>query len=139
MEKQIKKVIALLFLVKRESEKILCQVLAVIEQLFRSNIKEFPELKIHLKEIVSKEIELTSEKGSEFEVVWLIFFSRFVGLGITNFNDLVDNSLVKENEFYKSILTSKQTIFSESGIKLFRKPSACKDESLAQHLAVFKR
>jgi hypothetical protein len=35
--------------------------------------------------------------------------------------------------------TSQQKIFKDSGITLFRKPSDCKDLSLAKRLAVFDR
>jgi len=138
-EKQIKKVISLLFLVKRESEKVLANILSVIDQLYVDNIKTFPQLKKYLRETIEGEIARASTKGSIFEIVWLIFFSRYISLGITDFNKLVNNNSIKGNEFYKSILTSQQKIFTDTEIKLFRKPSDCKGKRLVQHLAIFDR
>jgi hypothetical protein len=71
--------------------------------------------------------------------VWLVFFARYIGLGITEFNSLINNDVVKENELYKSILTSQQKIFPDSQIQLFKKPRDCKGVSLAKYLAVFDR
>lgn len=138
-EKQIKKMISLLFLMKRESEKVLCHVLSVSEQLYVAYHKEYPKLKEYLKSTIQSEIISASLKGSVFETVWLVFFSRYIGLGITNFDSLVDNIFIKNSEFYKTILTSQQEIFNESKVKLFTKPSECKGSSLANHLAVFNR
>ena len=137
-EIEIKKIISLFLLVKRESEKITCHILSVFEYLYLVNKKEFPELKAYLKNLISSEIKIASEKGSVFEVVWYIFFSRYIGLGITDFSSLVTNSLVTNNDFYKSILESKQRIYENSGITLFKKPKDCKSESLVKYLDVFK-
>jgi hypothetical protein len=138
-EKQVKEMISLLFLTKRESEKVLCHVLSITEQLYL----EDRGLKEYLKGIVEGEIKRASTKGSTFEVVWLIFFSRYVGLGIKNFDQLIGSNSIKENEFCKSILNSRQEIFKDSiqsdDIVLFRKPSDCKDKRLVQHLAIFDR
>lgn len=101
--------------------------------------KECPELKEYLKSTIRSEIISASLKESVFETVWLVFFSRYIGLGITNFDSLVDSIFIKNSEFYKTILTSQQTIFKESKVKLFTKPSECKGSSLANHLAVFNR
>jgi len=138
-EKQIKKVISLLFLVKRESEKVLGNILSVIDQLYVGNIKSFPRLKEYLRKTIEEEIARASARGSIFEIVWLIFFSRYISLGIKKFDELVKNNSIKENEFYTSILNSRQEIFTDTKIKLFRKPSDCKGKRLVQHLAIFDR
>ena len=80
--RQVKQVISLLFLVKRESEKLLCHVLSVTEQLYIEYKDYHQDFKRYLKDSVENEILLTFEKGSTFEVVWLIFFSRYMSLGI---------------------------------------------------------
>ena len=36
-------------------------------------------------------------------------------------------------------ITSRQKIFSDSGIKLFKKPKNCHNKKLAEQLAVFNR
>ena len=138
-ERQIEHMISLLFLVKRESEKVLCHILSITEQLFINYLVSYPELKGYLKSIIENEIIRASTKESVFEIIWLVFFSRYIGLGITNFNALVNNVAVTKNEFYKSIITGQQKIFNDSGIELFRKPSKCKDATLAKHLAIFDR
>ncbi len=136
---QIKKVISLLFLVTRESEKLLCQVLSVSQQLYIDYHAEQTDLKEYLKLIITNHITLASKKGSVFEIVWLIFFSRYIKLGITNFDNLVENDKVKSNQFYKSILTSQQKIFNDTEVKLFKKPRDCQEVSLAQYLDIFNR
>jgi retron-type reverse transcriptase len=135
-KKQILKTLSILMLLKRESEKILCHVLAVIELIYKRYKREF-DLKKPLKEIVVSEIEKASRKNSVFELVWLVFYSRYIGLGITNFSELISEGNLK-NLFLKSIVSSQQKIFSDSGIDLFRKPSNCKDMTLAKRLAVFE-
>ncbi|GAA0371073.1 hypothetical protein GCM10009092_39250 [Bowmanella denitrificans] len=96
-------------------------------------------LKPFIKQIVEKELVAASNKNSAFDVVWYIFFSRYIGLGITNFKDLVTNKKVTSNTFVQCIITSQDKLFSDSGVKLYRKPSECKGVSLAHRLDVFKR
>lgn len=129
--------IELLFFAKRESQKILCHVLAVCEQLYLAHRVEFSELRGYLADRVKYELKLASSKGSTFEVVWYIFFARFVGLGITDFGSLVGNDSIKNNVFYKSIVASRQIVFSDSQIALFIKPKDCSGGSIAQQIAVF--
>ena len=136
---EIKKVISLLFLVKRESEKLLCHVLSVSQQLYITYRQEYPDLKKYLKSTIENEIKNASERGSVFEIVWLIFFSRYAGLGIQNFNSLVNNQDINENKFYKSILTSQQKVFNDSRIKMFCKPKDCSKITLAKYLDIFDR
>jgi len=135
--KQILKTMSILMLLKRESEKILCHVLAVIELIYLKYRREF-NLKKPLKELVVSEIEKADRKNSVFELVWLVFYSRYIGLGITNFSDLISGKNLN-NLFLKSMVTSQQKIFNDSGIVLFRKPSHCKDMTLARRLAIFER
>ncbi|MGB8765290.1 MAG: hypothetical protein WCD07_10960, partial [Burkholderiales bacterium] len=73
-----------------------------------------------------------------YEVVWLVFFSRYMALGVT-FSDLIPREEIKNNLFYKSIASSTQKIFTDSNINLFKKPADCKGTSLAQHLAIFDK
>ena len=136
-KKQILKTMSILMLLKRESEKILCHVLAVIELIYLKNRKYF-DLKTPLKQLIISEITKASNKNSVFELVWLVFFSRYIGLGITNFSELISAANL-DNHFLKSIMTSQQKIFNDSGVKLFRKPRDCKDMTLAKRLAVFER
>lgn len=134
---EIKKMIELLFFAKRESQKILCHVLAVCEQLYLAHRMQFSELKEYLADRVKYELKLASSNGSTFEVVWYIFFARKVRLGIPSFAPLVDNDSVKNNVFYRSIVASQQKVFRDSQIVLFIKPKDCSGESIAQQIAVF--
>lgn len=135
-KKEILKTFSLLFLLKRESEKILCYVMAIIEDVYlRDNGK--CDLKKYLREIIELEMKKASAENSIFEIVWYIFFSRYLKLGVT-LSPLID-SVLKENLLLKSMLTSQQKIFLDSGIKLFKKPKDCHDKKLAKQLAVFNR
>lgn len=136
-KKQILKTFSLLMLLKRESEKVLCHALAVIESIYLKYRKDF-DLKTPLQAIIKSEIKKASDKKSIFELVWLVFYTRYLSLGITNLSELISSDNL-ENEFLKSMTTSQQKIFNDSGINLFRKPSECKDLSLAKRLAVFDR
>ncbi|KAA3657633.1 MAG: hypothetical protein DWQ10_12900 [Calditrichaeota bacterium] len=132
------KTISLLFLLKNESAKLICYILAVIEQLYINNLKNFKhELKNYIRNTIESDIMNASNRESTFEVVWLIFFSRYLSLGITNFREFVKNNAVKENKFYKSVITSQQQFYRNSGIKLFRKPKDCRETSLMEQLSVF--
>ena len=135
--KQILKTMSILMLLKRESEKILCHVLAVIELVYLKYRKNF-DLKAPLKDLIVSEIKKASNKNSVFELVWLVFFSRYIGLGITNYSELISENNMN-NLFLKSMVTSQQKIFNDSGIQLFIKPRDCKDMTLAKRLAVFER
>jgi len=134
--KQILKTLSLLMLLKRESEKVLCHVLAVCESIFDKYFSK--TLKKQLRELIELEIVKASEKKSPFELVWLVFFSRYMGLGITNFSDLIDKE-VMDNEFLNSIVSSRQMFFNDSKVNLFVKPKDCKEIKLAKRLAVFDR
>jgi hypothetical protein len=60
--------------------------LAVIELIYLKNRKYF-DLKTPLKQLIISELTKASNKNSVFELVWLVFFSRYIGLGITNFSE----------------------------------------------------
>ncbi|HQU32039.1 MAG: hypothetical protein HRU72_12295 [Planctomycetia bacterium] len=134
--KQILKAMSLLMLLKRESEKVLCLVLAVCEAIYDKYRSQL--LQKQIKGLVESEIKKASEKKSVFELVWLVFFSRYIGLGITNFTDLIVEDNLK-NPFLKSIVSSQQKFYSDSKIDLFIKPKDCSEVKLAKRLAVFDR
>lgn len=137
--RELKKFISLLFLAKRESEKILSHVLALIEIIYLNYLEHNRELKPYLKDILTKEISDAASKGSAFEIAWYIFFSRYLSLGITNFGELLGNAPVKQNEFVQSMLTSQNKLFKEANIALFRKPADCKGVLLVDRLDVFQK
>lgn len=137
--KEIRKTISLLFLLKRESTKILCHVLSVVEAVYLAEKNEDPHLKEFLKSTIEDELKQASNRSSVFEAVWLIYFSRYLSLRIESFNDLVKEESMRDNLFYKSVITSQQKIFNDSGVSLFQKPRDCRGESLAQKLAIFQR
>lgn len=135
-KKQILKTMSLLMLLKRESEKTLCHVLAICEELYSNYWSKI--LKEQLKELIESEIIKAAEKKSTFELVWLVFFSKYLGLGITNWTTLIDKELLS-NRFLKSIVMSEQKFFNDTKINLFSKPKDCKTMTLAKRLAVFDR
>ncbi len=135
---QLLKTVSLLFLLQRESEKVLCYVLSVIEAIYIMHGQQH-SLKPYLKEVIEREINRASEKESVFELAWLVFFSRYIKLGITDFSGLIKSEKNKANLFLKSTLSSQQKIFNDSHITLFRKPKDKTEISLAKELAVFSR
>ncbi len=135
-KKQILKMISLLFLLKRESEKTLCHIMAVLEALFNLYNREY-NIKQHLVEIIEGEVKIALEKKSIFEIIWYIFFSRYLRLGL-KFQFNIDQSL-KNNLLLKSIKESSQHIYRDSKIVLFKTPKDCRGEKLAKQLAVFDR
>jgi hypothetical protein len=135
-KKQIQKTMSLLMLLKRESEKTLSHVLAICEEIFRKHVTI--SIRESLTELVKSEIQKASIKKSAFELVWLVFFSRYMRLGITKFSMLIDKELLK-SKFLKSIIESEQKFFNDSKINLFRKPKDCRTTTLAKRLAVFDR
>jgi hypothetical protein len=140
-EKEVRKTISLLLLLKRESTKILCHVLSIIEYLYLQNKKKDQELKDFLREAIKDELDRASKMSSVFEVVWLVFFCRYIHLGFKSeeLNEIVQNENIKKNEFYKSIVNSKQEFFKDSKFSLFTKPRDCNDQTLAERFAIFKR
>lgn len=136
---QLKKFISLLFLIKRESEKTLSHILSLLEIVYLKNKPYRGTLRPFIRQIVEKELVAASLKNSAFDIVWYIYFSRYIGLGITNFNALIPNEKVRKNIFVQCSITSQGKIYNDSGIRLYRKPSECKGVSLAFELDVFKR
>lgn len=136
---QLTKFISLLFLVKRESEKTLSHILSLIEIIYLENLNHKEKLKVFIKHIVECELMAASEKNSVFDVVWYIFFSRYIGLGITNFGHLQKNKKISNNKFVKCLLLSKNQLYTDSDVHLFVKPSECKEITLAYRLDIFKR
>jgi hypothetical protein len=135
----IKKFISLLFLAKRDSEKLLSHVLSLIELVYLKYKEHRDSLKPYLKEIVIAEIHMATDKKSAFEVAWLIFFSRYLGLGITNFKELITCDEILDNPFVKSVYLSQNQLYKETKLSLFKTPKECKDMKLADRLDVFKR
>ncbi len=143
-EQEIYKTFSLLFLVKKESTKILCHILSIIEELYKTYRKDYPELKDYLKSIIISEISKAFQKESTFEIVWLIFFSKYLGLGIQEekqFKELVKEGKVTTNLFYKSIINSDQKIFKDTNIVLFKTPKKCRNRknTLSQYLDIFSK
>jgi len=135
-KKQLLKLLSLLMLLKRESEKTICHVLALCEIIYNEYWSK--SLKKEMISVIETEIEKANKKQSVFEIVWLIFFSRYLKLGIRNFNEKIDKQ-ISDNQFVKSIISSSQKIFQDSGIILFRKPKECISTSLSKELSVFNR
>lgn len=136
-KKEIFKTCSLLILTKRESEKVLCWSLAIIEDIYAKYGRD-DDLKSYLKELIEKEMEKASDRKSAFELTWLLFFSRYVGLGITNINNIICED-TRENSFLKSVVNSRQKLFNDSGVNLFRKPKDCRNVKLAERLDIFNK
>ena len=62
-KEQIKKFISLLFLLKRESEKIISYILSLIEIIYFEYAINDNSLKLYIKSIVSNELRKASEKN----------------------------------------------------------------------------
>lgn len=134
--KQILKTMSLLILLKRESEKVLCHVLAVYESVYdKYRTKTLCD---QIRRFIESEIIKASQKKSVFELVWLVFFSRYIGLGITDFTGLIAKENLK-NPFLKSIVLSQQKFYLDAKVGLFIKPKDCRGVKLVKRLAVFNK
>lgn len=136
---QIKKMISILFLVKRESEKLVGHVLSVVQAVYVSNLCFKYTLKSYLSTIIENELKKSAERGSVFEIVWYVFFSRYMGLGITNFESLIGHETFSNNEFIETMIASRNHLYKDTGVDLFLKPSFCKSKKLAWYLDVFSK
>lgn len=137
--KQTRKFFALLFLLKRESEKILSHILSLVELVYLKYHKKDPDLKEYLQSIIISEISSAALRNSAFEIVWLVFFWRYIGLGKIDFEKIINNKEVSDNLFVRSMIDSKNQLFQDSKIDLFKTPSSCKGTSLAKQLSVFNK
>ncbi|HUD44839.1 MAG TPA: RNA-directed DNA polymerase [Patescibacteria group bacterium] len=139
--KEIAKTFSLLILLKRESPKALCHVLSIIEMIFVENFRVHRNLKEDIKLLVLEEIKKANNQESEYEVIWYIFFSKYMSLGL-NYKE-VEKSLNKKvslNPLVMSILKGKQDFFKDAlSLKLFINPKESVTESLAKTLSVFDK
>jgi hypothetical protein len=141
--KEVKKAISLLILLQKESTKLLSNSLSLIELIYNDNKGKVNGLKEFLKDTIFKMMQVAAAKSSTFELVWLIFFSRYMGLGISEdeIDHLSCSEEVRNNDFYKSALASKQMFFKNtmSRAELFKTPKSCRGSTLAKRLDIFKR
>lgn len=135
--KQIKKFVSLILLLKRESEKLISHVLALIQLIYVQHIEYKDDLRSYIAAIIKNEMIMACAKESAFELVWLIFFWRFVGLGHFDFSELIKNNKLSTNAFILSMVESKNKIYSE--IELFKPPKKFRDLLLIEYLDVFNR
>lgn len=136
-EKEILKTFSLLSLLNRESEKLLCQILSVIEALYTRFLRG-AWFKKHIKEYVLHEIKSANERESAFSIVWLVFFGKYLGLGLENLETMISPSM-HDNSYVKSVLKSEQHLFRDSQIPLFSRPKDVREGCLAKRFAVFNR
>lgn len=114
-------------------------MLSIVELAYLGNLESKNQLKPYLRSIVETEVKLASDKGSAFEIVWLIFFSRYLGLGITKFSELITKPQLLDNPYVKCMMSSQNKLYAEAGFPLFVKPADCKGTLLVDQLDVFKR
>ena len=68
-----------------------------------------------------------------------------LGIGENELSELLEESNIEDNPFYKSILKSKQEIFRDTnnlGLKLYKAPKYFKNDrefTLAKYLDIFDR
>ena len=85
------------------------------------------------------EIKSASELESVFELNWYVFFSRYMSLGVTDFENLGVTEKLRKNVFLKSMVNSKQYVFPNSQVNLFQTPTDCRGTKLRIRLDVFNR
>ncbi|EMH4164295.1 RNA-directed DNA polymerase [Pluralibacter gergoviae] len=136
--KEIKKLISLLFMIKRESEKVMSAVLSIVDIIFLEYRKTFPELKVFIKDIIVGDIKRSSENDSVFDVLWLVFFAKFRSLGIGDTGKLIDSDFIKRNDFYKCAVQGKK-IFKDEDYPLFTSPKNLKESLLITYVDLFRR
>lgn len=138
-KQEIYKTYSLLSLAQRKSEKILSHVLAVIEIIYKMYEPKL-KLKLYTENFIKSKILYANKKKSIFELIWYIYFSRHLGLGVSCcWVKKKINSKLRENLLLESIITSEQKFFKDTQIKLFVPPEECEERVLAKSLAIFDR
>lgn len=136
--KEIKKLISLLFMIKRESEKVMGNVLAIIDLIFLEYKKTHPELKGFIKDIIIDDIKRSSIKDSVFDVLWLVFFTKFRQFGTGDVSQYINSEVIKSNKFYQCLVNNK-AIFTDDKYSLFTKPKDLNEIMLIEYVDLFKR
>lgn len=139
IEQKVYRTLSLLILLKRESEKVLCYVLSIIELIYIKYRTTFP-LKWRIKDLIESEILKANHNKSIFQLTWYVFFAKYLQIWITEswFEKNINKDL-RKSPFLESCLYSRQKIFNNTKINLFRTPKKCQDMLLAKRLAVFNK
>lgn len=136
--KEIKKLISLLFMIKRESGKVMGNVLAIIDLVFIEHKKRHLELKDFIKNIIVDDIKRSSDKDSVFDVLWLVFFAKFRQFGIGDVSKYIDSAIINGNKLYQCLVNNK-SIFVDDKYTLFKKPKDLNENMLIEYVDLFKR
>lgn len=139
--KEIMKTFSLLIMLKRESPKSLCHILALFELVFDEFYNVYPELKKDIKEIVLEEIEKAKDSKSVYELIWYIYFSKYMSLGLDTqeLRKSIEEKLTVDR-LLSSILDSRQNFFNDVvGVKLFISPKKSVKKNLAKTLSAFNK
>lgn len=138
-DRELRRAVTLLLMIRRESPKALCHVLAAIDELLITYGTAESMLKTFVSDRMRNEIAEAGRRGSVFETIWLVFFCRFAELEITNFRQLINNPKVANSEIAKSIIASRNYLFTDCHLDLFRTPKQCRGRRLSEYLAIFDR
>jgi hypothetical protein len=139
--KEIIKTFSLLIMLKRESPKALCHILSIIELVFIKYRKIHKPLKEDIKKIILKEIDKAMQLKSVYELIWYIYFAKYMSLGL-DYIYLKEEikKMMPDDPLLLSVFESKQCFFKDAeGIQLFISPQKSVDRSLAERLSVFNK
>ena len=125
-------------MIKRESEKVMGNVLAIIDLIFLEHKKSHPEIKDFIKGIIIDDVKRSSAKDSVFDVLWLVFFTKFRQFGMGDVSKYVDSVLINGNKFYQCLVNNKP-IFIDDKYTLFKKPKDLNEIMLIDYVDLFKR
>lgn len=135
-DKEIARFMSLLLHIKCESEKTLCYVLAIWEQMILKYGS--PELVRRITNTVESEIESASANESVFQLAWYIFFDKYMKLSVKPYRDRIKKNLL-DSKLLKSVLNNRQEFFKDTHVKLYTSIAKLKIGSLAEAIAVFNR
>lgn len=130
-EKQIKKLLSLLFMLKRKQARSLPGILAIIELI----IEHFSKRE-DIKDLILGYIRdtLTNHEDYLYDAIWIAYFLKSQGSQISNLSAFQDHPL------FKSIYENKQSFFSDNAnIDLFIPIEETTHMILAKHLAIFPK
>ncbi|SAD11456.1 Uncharacterised protein [Enterobacter cloacae] len=113
-------------------------VLAIIDLIFLKHKKTHPELKEFIKNIIIDDVKRSSAKDSVFDVLWLVFFTKFRQFGIGDISKYVDSVFINNNKFYQCLVNNKP-IFIDDKYALFKKPKDLNEIMLIEYVDLFKR
>ncbi|WP_282017371.1 RNA-directed DNA polymerase [Salegentibacter mishustinae] len=136
-EKNILKALSLFLLLKRRRSKSFPQILGIIEEILHvhsDNPSVIKQIHVIINDTISHKLEDIDE--NQYDLLWLIYFSKSNGIGIPPLPKKINSQLIK------SLKANRMEFFKPGlkGVKIFDTIKKVGDNPrLLEHLALFKK